>query len=150
MKTYGANIRCSVCDSEPWPSDPAVRETFDLLRIGGSWFCELHRPPKEKQAPRLVPTSPLEAVTEFERLFSVQGARLKGALRGRDDDNSRVAFEAYRELERGLASLKTAVAPPEPPGGEAKPARQKPISKGKRSEQQGDWLGEKEPAEMQP
>lgn len=46
-KSYGAQIFCSVCHAEPFPDNPATtRETFDLLRIGGDWFCERHRPPK--------------------------------------------------------------------------------------------------------
>ena len=33
--------------AEPFPDDPATtRETFDLLKIDGAWFCERHRPPK--------------------------------------------------------------------------------------------------------
>jgi hypothetical protein len=158
-KIYGAFIKCVVCGSEPFADDPA-KESFDLVRFGpngapaaspapGSWFCERHTPPR-RDIPRAAGVTPTEALTEFERLFSVQGARLKAALGSRDDDDSQVAFETYRELERGLASLRTAIAPPEPPGGEAKPARQKPISKGRLSEQQGDWLDEKETAETSP
>jgi hypothetical protein len=159
-KTWGAGIRCTVCAASPWPDDPATRESFDLRRYGpngapaaspapGSWFCERHVPPR-RDIPRAAGVTPFEALAEFERLFSAQGARLKAALRGHDDDDSQVAFEAYRELERGLASLKTAVALPEPPGGEGKATRQKPISKGKPSEQQGDWLDKKEVAETPP
>jgi hypothetical protein len=152
MKTYGAFILCKTCGAQPHPDDPmTTRETFDLRKVDDSWFCELHRPPKEKRAPRIAAGSPLEALTEFERLFSTQGARLGKALRSRNDDGGETALEAYRSaIERGFASLKKAIVPPEPPGGEAKPAHPKPVSRGKRSEQQGDWLDEKEPTETLP
>jgi hypothetical protein len=147
MKTYGAKIWCAFpgCHAEPWPDDPTTtRESFDLLCIDGEWRCEKHRLPKEKHASRIVAASPLAALSEFERLLET-GARLEAVLTSRDGKD---AFDAYRrELKRGFASLKKAIAPPEPPDGEAKPARQKPISKGKLSEQQGDWLYEKETAE---
>jgi hypothetical protein len=45
-KSYGAQIFCRVCHAEPFPDDPATtRET--LPRVGGDWFCERHRQPKE-------------------------------------------------------------------------------------------------------
>jgi hypothetical protein len=50
MKIFGAGIKCVVCDAQPFPDDPAVRETFDLLKIDGAWLCELHRAPEEKRA----------------------------------------------------------------------------------------------------
>ena len=62
-KVYGASIFCSVCHAEPFPDDPATtRETFDLLRVDGAWFCERHRPPKT--APKdSAAAPPVEAVS---------------------------------------------------------------------------------------
>jgi hypothetical protein len=52
-RSYGARIFCVICHAEPWPSDPAVRQTFSLTRFGpngrpaafpesGEWRCEQH------------------------------------------------------------------------------------------------------------
>jgi hypothetical protein len=50
---FGARILCVVCGARPYPDEPGVRETFDLLRIGPDgkpsespkpWYCEEHRP----------------------------------------------------------------------------------------------------------
>lgn len=71
-KTYGANIRCSVCGGEPWPDDPATRERFDLTRVGDAWFCEKDRPPW-KRAPRAVAVTPDEALNEVARTFADRG-----------------------------------------------------------------------------
>jgi hypothetical protein len=50
MKVYGPGIFCSECHAEPFPDDPAVRETFDLMRgADGEWRCELHRAPEDKR-----------------------------------------------------------------------------------------------------
>jgi hypothetical protein len=50
VKIYGAGIFCSICHAEPFPDDPAtIRETFDLLRVNGEWFCEQHRPSEKEK-----------------------------------------------------------------------------------------------------
>jgi hypothetical protein len=60
MKTRGANIRCVICGAEPWPDDPGVRETLDLIKLDakdkptggeGRWVCE-RCPPRVKGARR--------------------------------------------------------------------------------------------------
>ena len=118
MKIYGANIRCSVCGAQPWPSDPAVRETFDLRRVDDGWFCELHRPPKEKRASRPVAAMPLEALTAFENIIAAEGARLVAAIEDYGDGSDTIearALDAVRaysaEIARGAASLRKAVSP---------------------------------------
>jgi hypothetical protein len=41
MKVFGAGIKCSVCDAQPFPDDPTrTRESFDLLKVDGVWLCE--------------------------------------------------------------------------------------------------------------
>jgi hypothetical protein len=47
VKSFGANILCSVCQAQPYP-DPGsgFRETFSLTRVSDVWFCEQHLPPK--------------------------------------------------------------------------------------------------------
>jgi hypothetical protein len=44
VKSYGANIRCSVCGAEPYPDDPTTRETFELKRYACGWRCERNLP----------------------------------------------------------------------------------------------------------
>ena len=123
--SYGANIRCSVCGAMPYPTDPAVRECFDLRRVNsagefsaspapGVWLCPEHAPTKQPTARRAIQGTPLEAVAEFERLFADEASRLVEALPGDDDDNrddAKAAFDDFRrEIERGLGQLKEVVA----------------------------------------
>jgi hypothetical protein len=59
VKIRGADIRCVVCGAEPWPDDPGVRETFDLIKLDakdrptggdeGRWVCEAC-PPRARVA----------------------------------------------------------------------------------------------------
>jgi hypothetical protein len=129
VKSYGANICCSVCSAEPWPSDPTVRASFDLRRFAangepaaspaeGEWRCELHRPPK-RRVPPAARVTPAEAVTEFERLIAVEAAHLEAALPIDDDDNNDDREAALgdfrREIERGLGELRKAIVPQKPP-----------------------------------
>ena len=137
--TYGANIRCTVCGAMPWPADPTTRETFDLLKIDGEWFCELHRPAR-KRASRPAAPSPLEALAEFERLLAGELDRLEEAIDDRDG-----AVDACRaELSRGLADLKKAIAAREAQHDAAKPKR-KPSPTVRRADQK-DLLEQEEDA----
>lgn len=151
MKTFGANIRCS-CGAQPYPDNPTTtRESFDLVKIGNEWYCERCRPAEQKRAPRIVAATPLAAVAEFERTFAIATARLEATLANRDID-----IEAYcRELAPAFAALKKAIGPREPPSppDTPKPARLKPVGKGRRSGSQGELgelLSEKEPAVAEP
>jgi hypothetical protein len=122
-KSYGADIRCVVCGAMPYPTDPAVRECFELRRFNaageisespavGSWYCLEHAPAKSKRAARAVRGSPLEALAEFELLLADESARLMGMFP--DDGNAadaEAAFDTYRrEIERGLGQLKATIA----------------------------------------
>jgi hypothetical protein len=99
-------------------------ECFDLERVGDAWFCPEHRPAK-KRAPRPAGVSPIEALTELERLIAAENSRTEGAcgaaIERWDGDNDdaaaavEICLEAWRafhsELGRGLASLKKAITP---------------------------------------
>jgi hypothetical protein len=117
--TYGANIRCTVCGAMPRPADPATRETFDLLKIDGEWFCELHRPAR-KRASRPVAPSPLEALAEFERRLV---SELSGLEETFDCDADRALDACRAELSRGLADLRKAIAARKAQSDAAKPKR---------------------------
>jgi hypothetical protein len=110
MKTRGANIHRSVCHAEPYPDDPTIRETFNLLRVGDGWFCELHRPAKKTRTERTVPVASVTAVDVFENLIGEQFAILGEAI----DDGAETAWQALETVEeevaRGLEALKQAVA----------------------------------------
>jgi hypothetical protein len=93
MKIYGANIFCNVCHAEPWPDDPAVRETFDLIRVKEGWRCEAHRSPGQRAA-RIAVTS-AAALAELEQ-----------AIAGKADP---------AEIARALAALKKTIASRKPP-----------------------------------
>jgi hypothetical protein len=170
MKTRGAFISCSICGSEPWPSDPSVKERFDLRRFGpngapaaspaeGEWRCSEHFPPRQ-HIPRATRVTPLEAVAEFEELLLAQCARLQDTLGDDDDDENEAALEAHRgELARGLASLRTAVVPREPPspgdapksrGAKSRGAKRKPITASERAHEGQGSLIEEGAAEAQP
>ena len=150
MKTFGANIRCSVCDAQPWPDNPATtRETFDLARIGADWFCEQHRQSR-KRVSRAAAVTPTGALNEFERTLTDLTARLEAAFAGSfdlsEDDRNDVydAFAAYREeIARDLNEVKTAIATQEPPPDQSKPkrpARKRITSAEHRHEKQGEPL----------
>ena len=150
MKIYGANIRCSVCGAEPWPSDPAVRETFDLRRVDDGWFCELHRPPKEKRASRPVAATPLEALAEFERLLEAEGAHLEAAI-VHDSDDLLPEFKAYSsEVARAFAEVRKALTPQRPPATDDTPKSRAPKkikAKERLGDGQQDWVtGDAQPA----
>ena len=112
-KIYGAHIFCRTCHAEPFPGDPAsTRESFDIRRIAGDWFCERHRP-KEKNVPkeRILRAAPLvEVVIEFEAELTAQGAALADAIDG--DGSAKEALEIFlQKIARGLLELKRAAAP---------------------------------------
>ena len=126
-KSYNANIWCAYpgCHAEPWPSDPNIRETFSLLRLGpngrsadspspGEWRCERHLIPQQdlpaKRAPR---AAQIEALTDFENLVAAEGARLEEEVTALDGGAVEIpAFATYfSEIARGLASLRKAVQP---------------------------------------
>ena len=116
MKTFDAYIVCCECQSQPFP-DPGsgFRETFDLMRVGDAWFCERHRPAGHKRAARLVATTPLGALSEFERLFQAENARFEEALTDGGDDLL-AEFEAYSgEVARALTGLRKVLTPQKPP-----------------------------------
>jgi hypothetical protein len=123
-KTFGARILCSVCSAQPWPSDPAVRETFSLLRLGpngrpadspapGEWRCEAHPIAEQdlpaKRAPRV---APVEALTSFGNVIEVEIARLGEEVAHGDRLDAEEALAAFqKEIERGFDSLRKAVQP---------------------------------------
>jgi hypothetical protein len=145
MKSRGANIFCSVCHAEPWPGDPAIRETFDLARVGDDWFCERCRPVAQKRAPRLVASSPAEATNEFERTLAAELARPEEAV---GDDISEAVEACRAELERALAELRKALLPQKAPPPDDAPRGRSP-KKIKATERLGDgqrdWVGDAQP-----
>jgi hypothetical protein len=111
MKTFGANIFCSVCQAQPYPDNPAIRETFNLTRVGDDWFCEEHRPPKAKRAPRVTAATPAEAVDQFERILATEFAALEEAVDDGDRGDIADALKGYGdEFKRALTDLKKVVA----------------------------------------
>ena len=122
MKSYNADIRCTICGAEPWPSNPVIRETFALLRLGpngvpaaspaiGEWRCELHLIAKSDLPARRAPrAAPIEALTDFENIVAAESARL-GEEVGHGDDAMDALATFQEEIERGLASLRKAVRP---------------------------------------
>jgi hypothetical protein len=126
MKTYGANIWCAFpgCHAEPWPSDPNIRETLSLLRLGpsgrpaespapGEWRCEKHPIAKGDLPTKLAPrAAPLEALAYFENIVAAESARLGEEVTAGDRDDAEAALAAFQqEIGRGLASLRKAVRP---------------------------------------
>lgn len=122
MKTRGANIFCLVCHAEPWPDDPAIRETFDLRLVNGGWRCEQHRDRVPKRAPRSAPQTPRQALAELDAALAKEGARLDEMLaaletNAGDDDADRAAARKTAKrlrdgLECGLADLRALLFPP--------------------------------------
>jgi hypothetical protein len=163
VKTYGAFIRCSICGSQPFPDDPATRESFDLRRFGpsgapaaspaeGEWRCERHFPPRQN-IPPAARVTPDQALTEFERLLSAEGARLAEALPTRaddDDDDNEIALVSYRlEIERGLGELWKSIVPPRRATAQDDAPSRRPPKKITAKERLGtvDWLaGDAQPA----
>jgi hypothetical protein len=96
LKSYGADIFCSVCHAEPF-ADPPTRETFDLLKIGDAWFCERHRPAlaKKDRKPRTPSASPATALDAFGNLLAEQLAELCEAI----DDKDESAIAALGDVE---------------------------------------------------
>jgi hypothetical protein len=90
-KTYGAGIRCAICDAQPWPDDPAIRESFNLTRSDDGWRCELHALPGKRAR---VSASPLAALAEVERLVMDEAA--------------------YSAIRRALGALRKTITPREP------------------------------------
>jgi hypothetical protein len=121
--SFGAGIYCSVCLARPWATDPGVRETYDLRRLGpdgcpsespspGQWFCELHRPLKPPAVPRqqLARIPAAEALEDFENLIESEAGFLEEAVVDQDDIPS--GLKAFREeVTRGLASLRKVMTP---------------------------------------
>jgi hypothetical protein len=87
VKTFGAGIFCTKCSAQPWPDDPAIRESFDLLDTSEGWRCELHR--AGLSIPRAKPVTASQALEGLER-----------ALKERDEG----------DINRTLAVLRKAVA----------------------------------------
>jgi hypothetical protein len=109
MKTRGANIHCSICSAQPFPDDPAIRESFDLLRADGDWFCELQRPAKKVRMQRVASVASPTALDMFENMIGEQFATLAEAI----DDKNETAWQALETVEeevaRGLEALKKAI-----------------------------------------
>jgi hypothetical protein len=140
-KSYGSFIKCTVCGREPFADDPAMG-SFDLRRFNasgapagspteGEWRCSLHFPSRQR-VPSAAKATPLEAVAEFERLLSATSDR--------------------SELERGLVSLRKAIAAQKPPPSlddapKARRRRLKPITASERSHEGQTSLIDEEAAE---
>lgn len=157
-KTYGAGIRCSICGAEPYPpDDPAIRETFNLTRLGpdgraaeglepGAWFCEQHLPAKQSGSAKRECAASGSALANFEEILEAEGARLEEALKDRDDDGAENALTTYRrEVARALAGLRKAFAPQKPASSNGAPKSRRPARKKIRPEErlaegQQDWV----------
>jgi hypothetical protein len=146
VKSFGAKIFCHECNAQPYPDDTSIRETFDLIRTGDAWFCELHRPPREKHARRVAAATPTAAFDEFERTLLAENFRLKQAVD--DDDDIILALTDHLEaLARALSEVKkvfTAQAPARTEKApQSKRARVRPISALERGrEEQGDLIAD--------
>jgi hypothetical protein len=55
--TFGAGIICSACGARPWPTDPSIPESFDLIRTPGGWLCERH----PERGPRAAAAAPSQS-----------------------------------------------------------------------------------------
>jgi hypothetical protein len=143
VKTYGAQIYCHVCHAEPFPdSGSGFRGTFDLVKVGDVWCCELHRAPKAKRATRVAAT-PVESVNNFEQILATQTAHLEEALADCDYNIISALKEHNEETGRALGELKEAIAAQKPPPAEkmVRGKRPKPISARERDhEGQGDLI----------
>jgi hypothetical protein len=148
-KTFGVGIFCRECSAQPHP-DPGseFRESFDLLCIAGEWFCELHRPPKQKRASRVAAATPAEAVDQFERILASEFTKLEKEVANGDHEDIADALRAYaEEFGRALADLKKALAEQTPARVENAPqtkrARPKPITARERDQEgQGDLIAD--------
>jgi hypothetical protein len=134
-----------VCHAEPFADGTTSRESFDLLRVDGSWFCEMHRPAKRKRATRVADATPIEALSAFEDLLKTENAHLEEAVAGCDDDVAIALKEHSEEIGRGLSELRKAITEQTPPRAEKAPenkrARLKSISARERDhEGQGDLI----------
>ena len=146
-KTFGAGIFCRECSAQPHP-DPGsgFRESFDLLCIAGEWFCELHRPPKQKRASRVAAATPAEAVDQFETILASEFACLEEAVSDGDRGDITDALKDYDEaIKRALGELKKDLAARVPAQVEkpaqVKRARPKPITARERDQEgQGDLI----------
>ena len=153
-KSYGANIRCAFpgCGAEPHPSDPNIRETFSLTRLGpdgypsndptiGEWRCEMHPIPRSdplvKQSTR---TTPPQALADFEADFGIEIADLEEeASVGRVGATMIARFR--QRIERSLATLRKVLSPPEPSPVAAPKSRAKKIQLIERlAPGQEDWI----------
>jgi hypothetical protein len=162
MKMFGAKIYCAICSAQPYPDDPSIRETFDLRRFGpngaptaspaeGEWRCSEHFPPRQR-VPSTARVTPLEAVAEFERLLTAEGARLEEAL-AEDSAGLLADFKAYSgEVARALAEVKKALTPQKPPPSlddapRSRRLQKKIKAKERRGDGQQDWVsGTAQPA----
>jgi hypothetical protein len=149
MKSFGANIFCGVCAAQPFPDNPAIRESFNLTRIGDDWFCEQHRPStKEKRASRAIAAAPAEAVDQFEQVLAGEFAGLEEAIANDDRGDAAGAFKDYGEaLGRALTDLKKAIVEQTPGRVEKavqnKRPREKPITARERDQEgQGDLIAD--------
>ena len=159
------NIRCVTCGAMPYPTDPAVRECFELRRFNaageiskspapGQWYCPEHAPAKSKRTARAVQGSPLEALGEFELLLADMTAQLVEALPHNDGDvtdDVDAAFDDFgHEIAGGLSQLKAAIVAHAKPVEKDKPkprrSRQKAMTKGERNAPgQTNLIEEEEP-----
>ena len=95
--------------------------------------------------------SPLEALSEFERLLETEGARFEEALR-EDCVGLLADFQAYSgEVARALAAVRKALTPQKPPASldDAPKSSRLPKIKAKErlGEGQQDWVaGDAQPA----
>jgi hypothetical protein len=148
MKTFGAGIFCSVCSAQPYPNNPATtRESFDLQRVNGEWFCERCRP-AQKRAARPVASSPLEALRQFEQLLEGERARFEGAL-VEDCEDCGYLIDDFRvcsdEIARGLAELRKVLTPQKPPASpddalKGRRSQKKISAKERAGDGQVDWV----------
>jgi hypothetical protein len=113
--------------------DAGGRPTSDTT---GQLFCDQHKPPRTR-IPHARPTTPLDALEQFERVLASEGAPFREAI----TENEISALEDYdAEIKRALAELRRALALWEPKP-ESKPKR-KPLSLASDHPDQGDLADE--------
>ena len=108
------------------------------MRVGDAWFCEKHRPPKEKRASRLAANSPLEALAGFERRLETESAHLEAAITYGGDDLLG-EFKVYSgEVARAPAEVRKALTPQKPPASPDGAPKSSHLPKIKAKERMGD------------
>jgi hypothetical protein len=152
VKSYGANIRCAFpgCGVEPWPSDPSVRETFNLTRYGpnglpsdspapGEWRCEEHPIASQDAPTKRVRATPTEALTDVGNILEAEIAGLEEAASERGGAGETAITLFRREVERALSDLRKALTPQKPAAASnGAPGNRRPPSKLKAIERLGD------------